>query len=150
MRNSRLQRKQLESVFSAARALEIQVPRSGWLYAIRSALEMPLKTIAKRLGITVQGAKDLEMREANGNVTLNKLRQAAEALNCRLVYVLIPNEPLETMLETAANSFADNMMKDVSNSMSLEGQATTSAHQQDAKDQLVEELKSTPRRIWRG
>jgi predicted DNA-binding mobile mystery protein A len=150
MKNTPLQRKQLEVVFSQLRQLNIQPPLSGWLHAIRHAFEMPLKTVAKKLGQTIQGAKDLEVREANGNVTLKTLREAAEAMNCHLIYFIVPNEPLDVILDSAAQMLADKMTRSVSRSMTLEGQQTTTAEQNEARRILADKLKGDPKRIWRG
>jgi predicted DNA-binding mobile mystery protein A len=150
MRNSPLQRKQLEVVFSKLRQIENSTPPKGWLHAIRHALEMPLKTMSKKLGYSIRGAKDLEMREANGNVTLNTLREAAEAMDCRLIYFIVPKQPLDETLDLAANELADKMTGNISNSMALEGQQTTRSEQNEARKMLVDKLMNNPKKIWRG
>jgi predicted DNA-binding mobile mystery protein A len=70
-------------------------PTSGWLRAIREALGMTGVQLAKRLRISPQSAEALEKSEATGTVQLNTLRRAAEALDCRLVYALVPKTSLE-------------------------------------------------------
>jgi len=150
MRNSALQRKQLEIVFSRLRQIENSPPPKGWLHAIRHALEMPLKTMAKKLGYSIQGAKDLEMREANGNVTLNTLREAAEAMDCSMIYFIVPKKPLDATLDSVARMLADKTTKEISNSMALEGQQTTLLEQKEARNILVDKLKNDPKKIWRG
>ena len=150
MKNTPLQRKQLEVVFSELRQLNIQPPLMGWFHAIRHAFEMPLKTMAKKLGQTIQGAKDLELREANGSVTLRTLREAAEAMDCSLIYFIVPKEPLDVMLDSVAQMLADKMTRNVSTSMTLEGQQTTHVEQDEARRILVSKLKDDPKRIWRG
>jgi predicted DNA-binding mobile mystery protein A len=150
MQNSPLQRKQLEAVFSKLRQFENAPPPKGWLHAIRHALEMPLKRMSKKLGYSMQGAKDLEMREANGNVTLNTLREAAEAMDCILIYAIVPKKSLDATLDVAANELADQMTGSVSNSMALEGQQTTLQQQSEARKMLIDKLKNDPKKIWRG
>ena len=50
--------------------------------------------LAKRLGVHEPRVIELERGEASGNITIKSLERAAEALGCRLVYALIPEEPL--------------------------------------------------------
>ncbi len=106
--------------------------------------------MAKKLGYSIQGAKDLEMREANGNVTLNTLREAAEAMDCNLMYFIVPKKPLDATLDSVARMLADKTTKDISNSMALEGQQTTQVEQKEARNMLVDKLKNDPKKIWRG
>ncbi len=150
MKNSPLQRKQLEVVFSKLRQIDYALPAKGWMHAIRHSLEMPLKTMSKKLGYSVQGAKDLEIREANGSVTLNTLREAAEAMDCKLIYFIVPKKLLDETLESAASELANKMTTTVSTSMALEGQQTTHPEQHAARKILVDKLMSDPKKIWRG
>jgi hypothetical protein len=45
---------------------------------------------------------ELERNEAEERITLATLRRAAEALDCTLVYAIVPNKPLEAMVQDAA------------------------------------------------
>src|ERR1700737_133371 len=93
----------LDKRFAALRPLvKSQRPPKGWLRAIRDALGMTTAQFARRLGVSQPRIVELEQSEASGSVTLNTLRRAAEALGCRLVYVLVPEQPLaETVRERA-------------------------------------------------
>jgi predicted DNA-binding mobile mystery protein A len=70
------------------------VPPKGWVRAIRDALGMTGVQLAKRLGISPQSADAMERSEASGAIKLETLRRAAEALDCTLVYALVPNKSL--------------------------------------------------------
>jgi predicted DNA-binding mobile mystery protein A len=74
------------------------LPVGGWLRTIRQALGMSTVELAERMGISDTRAGRLERAEAQGSLKLSTLRRAAEALNCRLLYVLVPEEPLEDMV----------------------------------------------------
>jgi predicted DNA-binding mobile mystery protein A len=76
------------SVFAEAR--QSVRPRSGWLSAIREAQGIPLRQIAKTLAVTPQAVQKLQISEANEAISLKRLRQAAEAMGCDLVYALLP------------------------------------------------------------
>lgn len=73
-------------------------PPSGWLREIRLALSMSTVELAQRMAISQSQASRLERADAEGVIRLATLRRAAEALNCGLHYVLVPNEPLEDMV----------------------------------------------------
>src|SRR5438270_14093851 len=69
---------------------EAPVPPTGWLRAIRLATGMPAIYPARKLGLTQQGFDALEKSEAAGAITLKSLKRAADAMNCDLVYAVVP------------------------------------------------------------
>lgn len=73
-------------------------PPQGWIKAIRQALGMSTPELADRMSVSQQRAWKLEQSEVDGSLRLSTLRRAAEALNCRLLYVFVPEEPLEDMV----------------------------------------------------
>src|SRR5580700_12114578 len=77
-------------------------PVRGWIKAIREALGMTTAQLAEKLGIKQPSLIDLEKSEAKGTIELATLRRAAEVLDCALVYALVPNKPLETMIRYRA------------------------------------------------
>src|SRR5262249_25115544 len=86
-----LRTKQLEKalgVFAAAK--NSSRPQKGWLRAIREATGISLREMATRLKKTPTLAAKLEKSEAEYRITLASLRDAADALGCQLVYVLVP------------------------------------------------------------
>ena len=68
-------------------------PPRGWIKAVREALGMTTAQLAKRLGVSQPRAVGIEKAEARGAITLDSLERAAQALDCRLVYALVPNKP---------------------------------------------------------
>src|SRR6266853_372325 len=68
------------------------VPRSGWIKAVRGALGMNTRQLAKRVGVEQSNITRLEEREPSGNVSLERLARVAKAMNCRLVYAIVPEE----------------------------------------------------------
>src|ERR1700689_1270651 len=70
-------------------------PVHGWIKAIRRALGISEPQLAKRLNVTQPSIAALEQSEEKGTIELATLRRAAEALDCRLVYALVPNRTLE-------------------------------------------------------
>ncbi len=74
-------------------------PSRGWLKAIREALGMTTAQLGQRLGVVQSRVVAIEQAEAKGTVTLNSLEKAAQALDCRLVYALVPRQSLEDAVE---------------------------------------------------
>src|SRR4029079_14724254 len=70
-------------------------PPKGWIRAIRDALGMTGVQLASRLGVRPQTLNLIEKSEAEGTIQLKTLRRAAEALDCTLVYALVPKGSLE-------------------------------------------------------
>src|ERR1700690_4162888 len=79
-------------------------PVRGWIKALREALGMSTAQLARRLGIRQPSLVALEQSEAKGTIELATLRRVAEALDCTLVYALVPSKPLETTLRDRARS----------------------------------------------
>src|SRR5688572_21625048 len=123
-RKARLRRMELDRFFELVRHLELAPSEEGWIADIRESLGMSGKDFARRLGIDPSSAKRLEQSEAKRSVTLASLDRAAEALGCRVAYVLIPDRPLEETVRTRAAALTERLHAPVAHSMALEDQAT--------------------------
>ncbi len=66
----------------------------GQLRAARNAASATQANVAQKLGVTRQSYDDLERSEERAAITIGKLRQAAAALGCDLVYSLVPRNVL--------------------------------------------------------
>ena len=121
-------RKRLDERLLSLKPIEqYQVPPKGWVRAIRDALGMTGVQFAKRLGISPQSVDALEKSEATSTIKLETLRRAAEAMDCTLVYALVPNASLEGMVRTRARKIAMNDLARVAHTMKLEAQGTGDA-----------------------
>lgn len=98
------------------------VPPKGWIRAIRDAIGMSGPQLARRMGVTPQSVLNLEQSEAAATIRLETLRKAANALNCTLVYALVPDAPLEDKVRQRAEKIALRELGGVSHSMALEDQ----------------------------
>jgi predicted DNA-binding mobile mystery protein A len=79
-------------------------PTGGWLHTVRQAQGLSLKSVAEVLKLSPQAIHQVEKSEANGTISLKQLEAVAGAMDCRLVYVLIPRreisaEPTVTQVE---------------------------------------------------
>lgn len=109
---------------------------------------MPLRVVAERLGVSVSAVHALEKAEAADGITLGKLRELGDALECDLVYALIPRRPLAEVVQEEARRLAAAEIGYVNATMILEGQgldARTLAEQvQTRAEDLVASGKLWP------
>lgn len=147
----KLKLEQTEELLRPFRRLSrAQSPRGGWVRAIREALGMSGAQLAARLNVTRQTIKDLEHSEANGKITLESLNKLAAALGCRVVYVLVPEKPLEEMQRDRAREIAESLMKPVSHSMKLEAQAIGEREERRQRERIIQGLlQGNPKKLWR-
>lgn len=122
-------------------------PPKGWVRAIREALGMKGVQLAKRLGTKPQNVERLERSEANGTIRLKTLRRAAEALDCRLVYALVPNSSLEGLVNERARKIALRDLNRVAHSMALEAQRTGDADLEERIQAYIRDMLSE-RDLW--
>lgn len=130
--------------------IDSKPPRGGWVRAIREALGMTNVQLAKRLGIKApQSVEDMQEYEASGTIKLKTLRKLAEALGCRLVYVIVPPKPLEEMRQDRARVVAGRRLQRVAHSMKLEAQGVSDPEEARELERLVQELLAgNPKRLW--
>ena len=121
-------------------------PVRGWIKAIREALGMSTAQLAERLKIKQPSLVNLEQSEAKGSIELATLRRVAEALDCTLVYALVPNKPLETMVRDRARAFARRRHEHVEHSMLLEDQKVMAKNAEARLDEIVR--GTNPRLFW--
>jgi len=121
-------------------------PVHGWIKAVRQALGMTTSQLAARLGVKQPSVVALEQSEAKGSIELATLRRVAVALDCTLVYALVPNKPLETTIRDRARAFASKRLGPVEHSMLLEAQKVESKNAEVWLDEIVRE--KNPRLFW--
>ena len=92
---------------------------------MRDAIGLSQDQVAKKLGIKRQSYADTERAEQSGSISINTLQRAADAMDCELVYFMVPRETVaRTYAELA--QIHDPMFKHLQateHSMALEGQS---------------------------
>jgi predicted DNA-binding mobile mystery protein A len=128
---------------------DLPPPKGGWIAAIREGLGMGTGQLARRMGVDPTAIAHLETREAAGKITVESLRRAAEAMDSKLVYAIVPNQSLHATLQAQARRLARARMGRVGHTMSLEAQEVEhdeAAHQEaDLASRLLSEW---PRSLW--
>lgn len=123
-------------------------PSDGWLRAVRKALGMSTRQLANRMKITQQSADRLERNELDDSITLKRLRAAAEAVGCKLVYAFVPEAgSLEETLRAQAMKKARALIEPVNHTMVLEAQGV--GNLEEKIREKAEELMRDPNpRLW--
>lgn len=124
-----------------------KAPPKGWIRAIRDALGMSSEQLARRASLRSQSIDDWERAEANGSIQLRTLRRAADALDCTLVYALVPKTSLEDGVRSRARKIAKRDLRRVAHTMTLEDQGTDDIDSEAQIDEYIRDnLKD--RDIW--
>ncbi len=142
---------QIDRKLKVFRSLDsVIVPENGWINAVRIALKMSLRQLAERMKITSQSINEIEKREANGTITLKNLKEAAKALDMKLVYGFIPKEEsIEKMIEKRAKEIAAEIVLRTSNTMKLEDQENSKTRiNQSIKNKVDEITDKMPKYLW--
>jgi predicted DNA-binding mobile mystery protein A len=140
-------RSQLDKRYSDIRPIErFAPPVRGWIKAVRESLGMTTGQLARRLSISQPSVSELERSELKGTIALASLRRIAEALDCKLVYALVPNKPLETMVRDQARKVAHRRLAAVDHTMLLERQQVAPQEIDSRLDDVARDIK--PRDLW--
>jgi predicted DNA-binding mobile mystery protein A len=100
-------------------------PPLGWLRAIRQAIGLSAATLAQKVGASRQFILQQEKAESEDRITLKSLRALANALDCDLVYALVPRAgSLHQAVAARTRAKATANVLGVEHSMALENQAS--------------------------
>jgi predicted DNA-binding mobile mystery protein A len=129
----------------------VPTPKRGWLRGIRESLGLSLDEVGKRMKLSKQHVKYFEHSEAIATISLKNLKRVANALDCQVVYAVVPKdgslEELAAKEQEATRSRKERKVRDqveqavatVEHTMSLEDQAAGNV------EQLIED--ETKRRL---
>lgn len=149
--NKKLMIEQLDRKFEKLAVLkDLEISPKAWINAIRTGLNMSLVQLAKRLKKTSVSVKEIEQREEDKGITLKKLTEVAEALNCHFVYAFIPKDgSLEKLIEKRAYKLAEEIVMRTSHSMKLEDQENSEERIRRAIEDRAGKIKAEmPKYLW--
>lgn len=115
--------------------------------AIRDALGQSTRQLGERLGVAAMSVTDLEESERAGSAQLATLRRAADAMDCDLVYALVPRASLEDTVRHQALRVARRELARVQTTMRLEDQALPNEEAEARVAQFAESLLDD-RALW--
>lgn len=124
-------------------------PKNGWLKTLRTALGLSAGQLSRRMHIERSVLSRLEKAEVSGAITFKSLRKAADAIDCELVYALVPRTSLESMVRNAAIKIVEKELSSINRTMALEAQTpdewVTKAQKEDRINKL---LYGSWRKLW--
>lgn len=134
--------------FSKAR--KVLVPERGWINTIRTTLNMTMAQVGTKLNITRQGVKKIEESEANGSISLNSLKEIANAMDLKLVYALVPkDESINDLIQIKAEKLAQKIVLRTNQNMKLEDQGIGDEKMAKTIKDLADELKREMKKsLW--
>lgn len=132
------------------KARMVLTPERGWINTIRKTLNMTLAQLGTKLNITRQGVKRIEESEANGTITLNSLKDVANAMDLKLVYALIPKSgTIDDLIDTQAKKLAKKIVLRTNQNMKLENQGIGDDKINKTIKDLAKEIKRELRKsLW--
>jgi predicted DNA-binding mobile mystery protein A len=92
---------------------------------------MTTAQLARKLGVSQPRVVEIEKGEMTSAITLESLERVARALDCRLVYTLVPRKPLDALVEERATQVARRRLATTRHSMRLEAQGVDAADEEE-------------------
>jgi predicted DNA-binding mobile mystery protein A len=143
----KIQRNRINEAAESFRAIDRS--RSGWIKDVREALGMSGVQFAIKLGVGRARVSRLEKSEVDGTISLRSLNQAAEAMACKLVYAIVPDENIESVIDRQAEKRAKEIVETASVHMALEDQSLTKTQLKERILELKRQLaEAMPKELW--
>jgi predicted DNA-binding mobile mystery protein A len=146
-KSSAAARRSLDRVLAPFRDAPRSAPSRGWIRALRDALGMTAEQLGDRMGISQPSVQRLELSEASGTIQLSSLRKVAAALDCEVVYALVPRRSLQETYDDAAVRVARRQLGLIGHTMALEDQAVSDEDDDERLRRFIAE-ELDPRELW--
>ncbi len=114
----------------------------SWIDYVRQGLGMSLTQLATKLGIAQSSLSSSVKLEKEGRITINKLKEIADAMECDLVYGFVPRKKIEDIIRDQAVKKTIELMDETENQMSLEDQKVNLDKNERLKDLVDERIYS--------
>jgi predicted DNA-binding mobile mystery protein A len=124
-------------------------PPEGWLRTMRKALGLSGAQLARKMRVTRNRIALAEKAELRGAATLKSMQAIAEAMSCRFVYAIVPNEPVPDLIMAQARKKAAALVRQAGVHMALENQTLSEAQMDREIERLAQEIaREMPRDLW--
>jgi predicted DNA-binding mobile mystery protein A len=110
---------------------------------------MSQAVLAERLEVSSAAVNKLEHAELHGGITVGKLAEVARALDCTLVYALVPNSTLEDTVTIQARKEAAEVLGYAAQTMALEAQDIDNGQRSEAIERNARQLVDSGN-LWRA
>lgn len=91
-------REKVERLARLLRRAGIYFPQGGWIEAVRVEMGMSGAELARRARLSRSRVWQAEQDELRGTVTLRTMERLAEAMGCRFVYAITPDQPISHLV----------------------------------------------------
>ena len=115
---------------------------SSWIEYVRQGLGMSLTQLATKLGIAQSSLSISVKLEKEGRITIHKLKEIADAMECDLVYGFVPRKKIEDIIRDQAIKKTIQLMDETESHMSLEDQKVNLDKNERLKDLVDERIYS--------
>ena len=129
-----------QNVVYARKLFQPQSMKEGWIKLMRMALGMSGVQLARRMHVTRALVSNTEKAEIEGRVTIKKMQEFADAMECEFVYCMVPKNKIQTLLKQRAKEKAQAIVNRTNAHMALEGQALTNERKKIELDRLTDQL----------
>lgn len=119
---------------------------SSWVDYVRMGLGMSLVQLANRAGVSQSSISASIKLEKEGRITVNKLRELANAMECDLVYEFVPRKQIEEIIMDQALLKTKKLMDETETHMELEDQKVTRDKSERLKELAEERIYS--KQLW--
>ncbi len=107
---------------------------------------MSLTQLAARVGVAQSSLSGSIKLEEEGRISVHKLREIADALECDLVYAFVPRKKIEDIIQDQATKKTRSLMKQSGSHMELEDQ--TVRLDQDARLKELSQERVYSKYLW--
>jgi predicted DNA-binding mobile mystery protein A len=120
-----------------------QLPRTGWVRAIRESLGMSQSQLAARAGIPRSTVQQMERAEGRRRITLGSLDRLADAMGCQVAFAIIPRTgSLEDLRRRQALARAEALL--------AAREDPSPGHARRRERVAARLLRGSPRKLWRS
>ena len=145
-KNYKISRRKIDNKFEEFKQLSVfESNITCWIRTIRQALGITTTQLAKKMDLNQSRIVAMEKEEKN--LKLSTLEKVAEALDCKLVYALVPKTSLEEMAYNQAQKKAMKILSKITHNMALENQ-TPVYDKIELEDMVQELLNGSQARLW--
>jgi predicted DNA-binding mobile mystery protein A len=147
-------RKQVQNAVekNSVHARKLFQPRQsseGWIKLMRQAFGMSGAQLGRKMGVTRALISNTEKAETEGRVTIKKMQEFANAMDCEFVYCMIPRGDIQSILKQRAVQKAQAIALRTNKHMGLEGQALSNKNVEIEIERLATEfLKNESSDLW--
>lgn len=111
---------------------------------------MSQEVLASRLGISKPSVAKLERNEMHDTIGIGKLAEVARAMDCELVYAIVPRSSLDQTVRAQAEQVAARTVNYVAATMALEDQSIAAEDQTNRLGDMTQRVIEANRQWERG